>query len=241
MVLICYWRQSALRLCAHIDRFYDAYREYGVGQRILEGRIVQFFCLGKDLGVTNSWFMSEEKRNVAFKLGENVKKLFSCSKEKNTSGFYRIWWQCYGGSSYSGYKYEENKESIKKGPYCDKKVNHDERCEDQDIIWRINIQISWCWHSKCVSMLYVWSFMGMWSGALDDVGKGKHRRLMVLKLGGEGGEVQWKKDAHKVVPRKSTEKYRNMHDNIKNNAKKVALLSMGVMTEEGLLSYKLFK
>ena len=47
------------------------HRGYFVGQRNLEGRMLFAFCLEKELCVSNTWFMREEKRKVIFRMGEN--------------------------------------------------------------------------------------------------------------------------------------------------------------------------
>ena len=45
----------------HVGRhIYGFLGGYGVGQRTLEGRMLQVFCLEKELFVSNTWFKKEE-------------------------------------------------------------------------------------------------------------------------------------------------------------------------------------
>ena len=44
---------------------------YGAGQRNLEGVMLLEYCLEKELCASNTWFKSEEKRKVIFRMGEN--------------------------------------------------------------------------------------------------------------------------------------------------------------------------
>ena len=46
----------------HID---GVHRGYGVGQMNMEGRMLVELCW------SNTWFKTEEKRNVSFRIGEN--------------------------------------------------------------------------------------------------------------------------------------------------------------------------
>ena len=50
----------------HIDGFHRVHGGYGIGQRILEGRIYLEFCLEKELCVSETFFNREEKRKVTF-------------------------------------------------------------------------------------------------------------------------------------------------------------------------------
>ena len=59
----------------YIDGFDGVHGGYGVGQRNLEGRMLSEFCLEKELCVSNTWFMREEKRMVTFRMDKNDTKI----------------------------------------------------------------------------------------------------------------------------------------------------------------------
>ena len=54
----------------HIDRFSGLHGGCGVGQRNLEGLLLEF-CLEKELYVSNTYCNREKKRKVTFIMGEN--------------------------------------------------------------------------------------------------------------------------------------------------------------------------
>ena len=57
----------------HINGFNVVHGGYGLGQRNYEGRMLLEFCLEKELCkyMSNTWFRREEKRKMAFRMGEN--------------------------------------------------------------------------------------------------------------------------------------------------------------------------
>ena len=59
----------------HIDGFDEAHGGYGIGQINLKERM---FCLEKELSVSNTLFMREEKRKVTFRIGKNEARLTLC-------------------------------------------------------------------------------------------------------------------------------------------------------------------
>ena len=53
----------------HIDGFDGVHGSNGISQRNLEGKMILEFCLEKELCVSNTWSMREEKRKVTFRIG----------------------------------------------------------------------------------------------------------------------------------------------------------------------------
>ena len=70
-----------------LDGYDGVYGGYGVGERILGGRMLSQFCLEKELCVANTWIMREEKRKVTFTLAENDMEIFFVLIKKNTGSF----------------------------------------------------------------------------------------------------------------------------------------------------------
>ena len=60
----------------HVGRHIDCVDGgFDVGQSNLAGIVLLEFCLEKELSVSNTWFMREEKRKVTFRMGENVTEI----------------------------------------------------------------------------------------------------------------------------------------------------------------------
>ena len=69
----------------HIDIFDGVHRGYGIGWTNFGGRILLEFCLEKELCVSNTWFMTEEKRKVTFRMGQGETEIVIMLMKKH-------WW-----------------------------------------------------------------------------------------------------------------------------------------------------
>ena len=56
---------------SHIYGFDGFHGGFRACQRNFEGRMLLEFCLEKELCVSNTWFMREEKRKFTFRMSEN--------------------------------------------------------------------------------------------------------------------------------------------------------------------------
>ena len=91
--LKCEWAMHSeddLVMClgGHIDRYIDGVHEgYGVGQRNFEGKMLPEFCLEKELFVSDTWLLREEKRLVTFRMVDNETEIDFVLMKKSTGCF----------------------------------------------------------------------------------------------------------------------------------------------------------